>query len=153
MTIYEFYVFDRHCECIYYKEWNRRPDRSTPQPSADGNLANHDNAKLLFGVIYSIRNMTKKLSGQSDNSFVSYRTSKYKTHYYETPSLLKFVLITSPNEANMRQILHQIFVNLWVEYVVKNPLSPVEHTGGKGVAVELFELGLETFVRGLEQFP
>ncbi len=35
------------------------------------------------------------------------------------------------------------------ETVVKNPLSPVEHRGGEGVKNELFELGLDQFVRGL----
>ena len=30
--------------------------------------------------------------------------------------------------------------------VVKNPLSPVEHSGGVGVNCELFELGVEQFV-------
>ena len=33
--------------------------------------------------------------------------------------------------------------------VVKNPLSPVEHKGGEGVKNELFELGLDQFIRGL----
>ena len=33
--------------------------------------------------------------------------------------------------------------------VVKNPLSPVEHKGGEGVKNELFELGLDQFLRGL----
>jgi hypothetical protein len=35
----------------------------------------------------------------------------------------------------------------WV--VVKNPLSPVEHPGGEGVANELFELALDQFVKGV----
>lgn len=30
--------------------------------------------------------------------------------------------------------------------VVKNPLSPVEHPGGEGVANELFELALDQFI-------
>ncbi|CRK05730.1 hypothetical protein BN1723_001617 [Verticillium longisporum] len=51
--------------------------------------------------------------------------------------------------APMRNVLHQIYINLWVEYVVKNPLAPVEHKGGAGVRNELFELGLDQFVRGL----
>lgn len=33
--------------------------------------------------------------------------------------------------------------------VVKNPLAPVEHKGGAGVNNELFELGLDQFIRGL----
>jgi len=33
--------------------------------------------------------------------------------------------------------------------VVKNPLSPVEHPGGEGVANELFELALDQFVKGV----
>lgn len=33
--------------------------------------------------------------------------------------------------------------------VVKNPLSPVEHPGGVGVANELFEMALEQFVKGV----
>jgi hypothetical protein len=49
----------------------------------------------------------------------------------------------------MRPVLHQIYVNLYVEFVVKNPLSPVEHPGGEGVANELFELALDQFVKGL----
>ena len=46
----------------------------------------------------------------------------------------------------MRIALHQIYVNIYVEYVVKNPLSPTEHPGGLGVNNELFEATLERFV-------
>ena len=46
----------------------------------------------------------------------------------------------------MRIALHQIWVNIYVEFVVKNPLSPVEHPGGLGVNNELFEASLEQFV-------
>jgi hypothetical protein len=38
---------------------------------------------------------------------------------------------------------------LYVEYVVKNPLSPVEHPGGLGVVNELFEASLDRFVVSL----
>jgi trafficking protein particle complex subunit 1 len=46
----------------------------------------------------------------------------------------------------MRIALHQIWVNIYVEFVVKNPLAPVEHPGGLGVNNELFEASLEQFV-------
>ncbi|KAI5801637.1 Sybindin-like protein [Peziza echinospora] len=175
MTVYSFYIFDRHCECIYIKQWHDRDrDRSSLRPSTassatsplpekrtsakmlsgidgaaqPGRLSAQDDAKLIFGVIFSLRNMVRKLSTPED-SFISYRTNNYKLHYYETPTNLKFVMITDTKTNNLRVVLHQIYVNLYVEYVVKNPLSPVEHPGGEGVACELFELGLDSFVVSL----
>jgi len=179
MTIYSFYIFDRHCECIYIKQWHEReraaatalrpataasmsspvPDKrvvaggsqaTEPDgPLRNGRLSVQDDAKLVFGVVFSLRNMVRKLSSPDDN-FVSYRTNNYKLHYYETPTNLKFVLITDIKTNNLRVVLHQIYVNLYVEYIVKNPLSPVEHPGGEGVACELFEFGLESFVRTID---
>jgi len=80
------------------------------------------------------------------DSFLSYRTGEYKLHYFETPTQLKFVMLTDVRIGNMRTVLYQIWANLYVEYVVKSPVSPVEHTGGRGVANELFEGGLEGFI-------
>ncbi|KAK4697035.1 trafficking protein particle complex subunit 1, partial [Lecanoromycetidae sp. Uapishka_2] len=78
--------------------------------------------------------------------YVFDRHGHYKLHYYETPTSLKFVMVTDTKTNNLRIVLHQIYVSLYVEYVVKNPLSPVEHPGGIGVTCELFELGVEQFV-------
>lgn len=154
--------------------------------------------------------MVRKLGGD-DDAFIAYRTAQYKLHYYETPTNLRFALLTEPGALSMRNVLHQIYINLWVEYgecllfslcwvlewererdvaleggkkkerkgrgggetawlkmqhkhyiyrenladvlmcriVVKNPLSPVEHKGGAGVRNEMFEMGLDKFIRGL----
>lgn len=101
--------------------------------------------KLIFGLVFSLRNMVTKLGG-SDDTFLSYRTGEYKLHYYETPTRMKFVMLTDTKVPNLRQYLYQIWANLYVEYVVKNPLAPTEHPGGIGVANELFERGLEAFL-------
>ncbi|KAF9875478.1 trapp complex subunit [Colletotrichum karsti] len=169
MVVYSFYIFDRHTECIYLKTWLPAADRPTSQPpqpppsSSAGAAAappsqqlrrgnqtglGSDDAKLVFGTVFSLRNMVRKLGGD-DDAFISYRTSGYKLHYYETPSNLRFVMLTDTATLSMRNVLHQIYINLWVEYVVKNPLSPAEHKGGEGVKNELFELGLDQFIRGL----
>ncbi|KAK1998287.1 sybindin-like family protein [Colletotrichum falcatum] len=166
MVVYSFYIFDRHTECIYSKTWlpAERSASLTPltapgtAPSSGGppsqqlrrSQANSakDDAKLIFGTVFSLRNMVRKLGGE-DDAFISYRTSSYKLHYYETPSNLRFVMLTDTATLSMRNVLHQIYINLWVEYVVKNPLAPAEHKGGEGVKNELFELGLDQFVRGL----
>ena len=74
-----------------------------------------DDAKLIFGTVFSLRNMVRKLGGE-DDAFISYRTAQYKLHYYETPTNLRFALLTEPAALSMRNVLHQIYINLWVEY-------------------------------------
>ena len=67
-------------------------------------------------------------------------------------------MLTDTKSGPMRIVLQQIYVNCYVEFVVKNPLSPAEHPGGIGVNNELFELSLEQFVvrhtimRGLARY-
>lgn len=144
MVVYSFFIFDRHTECIYTKHWME----STGGPSATTSTTSKDDAKLIFGTVFSLRNMVRKLGGD-DDAFISFRTAQYKLHYYETPTNLRFVMLTDISVLSMRSVLHQIYINLWVEYIVKNPLAPVEHAGGDGVKNELFELGLDQFIRGL----
>ncbi|KAL2824003.1 Longin-like domain-containing protein [Aspergillus cavernicola] len=159
MAVYSFYIFDRHAECVYKRRWLPRPasiaGKSRPTsdtPTVANGLATmpstrttDDDAKLIFGTVFSLRNMVRKLGGEDDN-FVTYRTSQYRLHYYETPTNIKFVMLTDTKSPSMRVALQQIYINLYVEYVVKNPLSPAEHPGGLGVDNELFEQSLEQFV-------
>ncbi|KAF1974490.1 trafficking protein-like protein particle complex subunit 1 [Bimuria novae-zelandiae CBS 107.79] len=161
MVLYSFYIFDRHTECIYSRRWTpMRPASSsskTPRPTSGSSITSNggvtaaqrskhaDDEKLIFGLVFSLRNMVQKLGGQ-DDTFLSYRTGEYKLHYYETATRMKFVMLTDTKLNNLRPYLHQIWANLYVEYVVKNPLAPVEHPGGIGVANELFERALELFV-------
>lgn len=74
-----------------------------------------NDAKLIFGTVFSLRNMVRKLGGE-DDAFISYRTGQYRLHYYETPTNLRFVLLTDTATLSMRNVLHQIYINLWVEY-------------------------------------
>ncbi|TGJ77556.1 hypothetical protein E0Z10_g10717 [Xylaria hypoxylon] len=174
VQVYSLYIFDRHTECIYSKQWlqpaapapsalpSAAPDQprqangadpavtdtEKPPPAKPRRNKSGDDAKLIFGTVFSLRNMVRKLGGD-DDAFISFRTAQYKMHYYETPTNLRFALLTEPGALSMRNVLHQIYINLWVEYVVKNPLSPVEHKGGEGVRNEMFELGLDKFIRGL----
>jgi hypothetical protein len=67
--------------------------------------------------------MVRKLGGE-DDAFISYRTGQYKLHYYETPANLRFVLLTDTATMSMRNVLHQIYINLWVEYGTKKHSCP-----------------------------
>ena len=54
-------------------------------------------------------------------------------------------MITDPKTDNKRVVLHQIYVSLDVEFVVKNPLRDLDSP----VEVEKFHLALDQFVRTL----
>lgn len=90
--IYNMYIFDRHCQCIYYHDWHRgHTGRNAFDQNGDP-LASHHSAsgvgggggsttttttmtdprqgmgmsleeegKLVYGVVYSLRNLVKKL--------------------------------------------------------------------------------------------
>jgi trafficking protein particle complex subunit 1 len=96
--------------------------------------------------------MVRQLGG-ADDAFLSYRTAEYKLHYFETPTQLKFIMLTDTRVGNMRTVLHQIWATLYVEYIAKSPLVPLtEGQGGglavkgKGVANEFFDGGVEKFI-------
>ncbi len=113
-------------ECVYAKSW-LPPSAPRPGSSAGAGVqhlqqqvprmasASSDDAKLIFGTVFSLRNMARKLGGD-DDAFISYRTGQYKLHFYETPANLRFVMLTDTASASMRNVLHQIYINLWVEY-------------------------------------
>lgn len=84
--------------------------------------------------------MVRKLGGD-DDAFISYRTGQYKLHYYETPSNLRFAMLTEPGAPAMRNVLHQIYINLWVEYGMSPPPGEPTAADQAGVVVLLFADG------------
>jgi len=58
-------------------------------------------------------------------------------------------MITDAKTDNKRVVLHQIYVSLYVEFVVKNPLREIDGP----VGVETFHLALDQFVRTLVYAP
>lgn len=138
--IYTFYIFDRSSECVYRRDWHQI------QTSKRGE-ADDDVSKTIFGIVHLLRNFTRSLT--NSDSFLNFSTSLYKLHYFETPANLKMVLITDPNAPSAAQALQRIYSTLYLEYVVKNPLSPINHSGGAGVDNELFNIGLDAFIQAL----
>jgi len=43
--------------------------------------------------------------------------------FFETPTNIKFVMTTDPDVGDMRETLKNIYKNIYVEFVVKNPLQ------------------------------
>jgi len=208
MTIHSLYIYDRHCQCVYYQDWHRtrRPKQAVeggilpgvsravapsseittaelgsprntlssntgvviavneesapssllqtapaPLPQSSTGLPFDEEAKLVYGVILSLRNLIRKLSGR-DEQFVNYRTSAYKLHLYETASGYKFVMLGDPNGDSLRFILRQIYTGPFLEYVVRNPLVNMD-SRERGIDNEYFRASIDRLVRGLSVFP
>ncbi|OAJ44043.1 hypothetical protein BDEG_27331 [Batrachochytrium dendrobatidis JEL423] len=107
-----------------------------------------ETAKLVYGVVFSLRNIITKISPKQGDNFISYRTNAYKLHYYESGTGLKFILLTDPNSDNMVEVLRAIHAQIYVEYVSKNALLPADGP----INNELFRTNLLRFVRALPNF-
>ncbi|KAL5485427.1 BET5 [Sanghuangporus weigelae] len=121
----------------------------TQQPSSTGGaLAFDEEAKLVYGVILSLRSTIKKLSKRDEN-FTAYRTSTYKLHLYETPSQYKFVLLTDPkiDGPAVRFALRQVYAGPFLEYVVRNPLVQMD-SQERGIDNEYFRASVDRLMRG-----
>ncbi|ORY73994.1 putative trafficking protein particle complex subunit, partial [Neocallimastix californiae] len=134
-----FYLFNRHCKCIYYANWQNDDDGSL---STKNDMKWEEEAKLVYGVVYSLRNLCRKLS--TIKGFLSYKTNSYKLHYYETASGLKFVVCTDHRTPNLQDMLHQVYRDIYVEYVIKNPLY---HSDNDYINNELFKTKLHEFIK------
>ncbi|KAL1696421.1 Sybindin-like protein [Schizophyllum commune] len=109
-----------------------------------------EEAKLVYGVIISLRNMVKKLSGK-DEQFTAYRTSAYRLHLFETASGYKFVMLSDPATDSLRFVMRQIYVGPFLDYVVRNPLVAMD-SKEHGIDNEYFRMAVDRMVRGLSVF-
>jgi len=121
------------------------------QPATGGGqstgLSFDEEAKLVYGVVLSLRNMIKKLSGK-DEQFVSYKTSTYKLHLYETVSGYKFVMLSDPEADSLRPSLHSIYAGPFLDYVVRNPLVQMD-SRERGIDNEYFRAATDRLVKGI----
>jgi len=126
------------------------------------NISWQEEAKLIFGVIFSLKNMMSKLSVKpgylsplfyqkvlnfimKSDDLINYKTAQYKLHLYSAASGLKFVLMTNPEaETETRELLVQLYQQIYVEYVVKNSLYRLN---GSLMQHDLFKFRLNEFIK------
>ncbi|KAJ1304869.1 hypothetical protein OPQ81_006003 [Rhizoctonia solani] len=129
----------------------------TPQTKDGGQLDKptglpfDEEAKLVYGVLLSLRHMVQKLSGRPDEAFSSYTTATYKLHYFETMSGYKFIMLTDPSADALRFILRQIYTGPFIEHVVRNPLADLD-SRSRGIDNPHFRAATDKLVQNLSIF-
>ena len=58
----DFYLFNRHCKCIYYANWQSDKENENELSPKSNEMKWEEEAKLVYGVVYSLRNLCRKLS-------------------------------------------------------------------------------------------
>ncbi|XP_076063977.1 blocked early in transport 5 isoform X3 [Oratosquilla oratoria] len=135
MTVYNLYVFDRNGMLLHYGEWNRKKQAG---------MSREEEAKLMYGMIFSIKSFITKVSPTDvKEGFFNYVTNKYRLSFYETPTRIKFILNTDPHAQGVKELLHQIYTQVYVEYVVRNPMCTLNHP----IESELFVAKLDELIK------
>jgi hypothetical protein len=52
--IFNLYIYDRRGKCLFYKEWSRPLNTLADDPEEE--------KKLMFGMVYSLKELTSKIS-------------------------------------------------------------------------------------------
>ena len=141
------YLFNRAGECVHYAEWARpRPMQST----------HADDAKMLFGLLFSLKGFCAKLDPSSGSSasaapaeFHAFCTSTYKLHALETPTGLRLVLETDAAAGDARDALWHIYDKLYVPLVAHNPAVAVAAPHGASAAPPAFAAAVDAYVCSL----
>ena len=114
MKVYNFYIFDRSGNCLFYSEWgNTKSKVRTEEDKAE-------DCKLVFGMLFSLKGLTEKMSpvGESDELRMI-KTNSFTLHHYETGTGLLFVLNTDAGAPNQHRRLEHVYRNIYIEFICK----------------------------------
>lgn len=140
MTVYSFWVFDKHANCVLHRGYQYP---ATPESTHNGlhpgpinTMNNSHESKLLFGMLYSLRNISTQLVQpttddnqwptqlSNDNPVLSLHTLNYTIHTLSTISGNRLVVLTDREHAvpEIQSKLHQLQCILF-KWLIKNPWS------------------------------
>ncbi|KAH3759002.1 RNA-binding motif protein, X-linked 2 [Pelomyxa schiedti] len=121
MGIYSVLVFNKSGKCVYHEDM------------APGGIPNTSDTRqhyqaTMMGMLHTMRQLCAKLSNNHDERLAlrCYRTTTYKLHYYESPTGVKFIALTDPNVPPLYDHLSAIYRDVYIEYVIKNPLYKLD---------------------------
>ncbi|KAL7645753.1 UNVERIFIED_CONTAM: hypothetical protein RMT77_002630 [Armadillidium vulgare] len=135
MGIAYMYIFDKNGSLLFYHEWDRKKHTG---------MSREEEAKLMYGMVYSLKSFVWKVSPVDlKEGYYCYASDKYRLHFYESPTKLKMILTTDLTAQGIKELLHQIYTQIYVEYVVMNPLCILD----KPIESELFSSKLDEMIK------
>ncbi|PVU94553.1 hypothetical protein BB561_002458 [Smittium simulii] len=117
-----------------------------------------EEGKLVYGAVFSIRNIVNKLHGSDGaygknlGDFYSYKTKNYKCHYFESPSGLKIVLNSDPHASSLQFALEHIYTQIYVEFITKNPSTNVKQRDQTFDQSDGFKAAINSYIQSLPAF-
>lgn len=154
--IFSFYVYSRSGACLFHEKWNAGVGGGRAVTYSDP----EEEKRLLFGLIFSLKEFVFKLAPQSQQGdstaadgaqgaqpmegLQRYQTGAYTCHHYETPSGLRFILMTDNQAGDLSATLRYIYAQIYIDTVVNNPLSDVKTA--KTINSQLFRAQLKQYL-------
>ncbi|BFU25803.1 Sybindin family protein [Entamoeba histolytica HM-1:IMSS-B] len=114
MKLYSLFIYSEAGICMYYYNFlkNEIPTQR---------LIEHQ--QFISGLIQSITNFCDCMNPlATPNTFECFCTDTYKFHYYQTPTNLRFVLLTDNLAPCYTSLLKEYYLNCYVPSISKNPL-------------------------------
>ncbi|CEG44076.1 trafficking protein particle complex 1 [Plasmopara halstedii] len=154
--IYSFYIYTRNGSCLYQEKWNVTGGKSVTYSDPE------EERRLLFGLLFSLKEFVCKIAPSTITQTSSdpigsnepiaaapeglqrFQTNAYTCHQYESPSGLRFVMMTDNQAGDLTPTLKYIYAQIYVETVVGNPLCDTK--SGKPITSHLFRTQLTQYL-------
>jgi hypothetical protein len=155
--IYSFYIYTRTGSCLYQEKWPVPGGKSVTYSDPE------EEKRLLFGLLFSLKEFVGKIAPTSTTASSAdpfapaepvaattpegmqrFQTNAYTCHEYETPSGLRFVMMTDNQAGDLTPTLKYIYAQIYVDTVVGNPLSDTK--SGKPITSQLFRSQLTQYL-------
>lgn len=132
--IHEFFIFNRLGACLYHIDIDQTAKNYAELQSNQESYSPHNKAidvftdpklenryKLIFGLLFSIKSFVKNVSPNKGQDYLkTYSTRKYKLHFVEFMTGIRFILLTTPIKGDLTTQLKDLFKGLYVNFVSKN---------------------------------
>ena len=132
-------MYNRRGKCLFYREWNRPLNTLADDPLEE--------RKLMFGFLFSLKDLASKLSPSKGEMLHTVRTDAFSLHHFQSLSGLILILNTDADVPDQFASLQYIYSQLYVDCIARNPLYQLKPD--EAFQCPLFAKRLDEYLYGL----